>query len=90
MRYNKKRKPTILEADHMRAVAQFPCAKCGSRPVQVHHITECGRRLGNFYTIPLCIDHHRTINDFQNQMELCRIMYRKLGKTMPEPTTKVI
>ncbi len=90
MRYNKKKKPTKAESEHMDMVAQLSCCKCGERTVQIHHITEGGRRLGNFWVLPLCIPHHMTINDFQYQLELCRKIYKCLGKVMPEPTTKII
>jgi len=29
------------------------------RDIQIHHITEAGRRLGNEYSIPLCPWHHQ-------------------------------
>lgn len=90
MRFNKKKKPTIKESDHMDMVAKFPCCKCGKLPIQVHHITEGGRRLGNFWILPLCSPCHKAINNFQKQLELCRYVYIALGKTMPEPTTKIV
>lgn len=43
----------------MGRVAQLPCATCGTRPVQVHHIREgdaagAGQRANDWFTAPLC------------------------------------
>lgn len=47
---------------HMARVAQLPCAICGARPVEVHHIREgqgAAQRAQDGLTVPLCTDHHR-------------------------------
>ncbi len=54
-----KKKPTKAESERMGRVAQLPCCVCGDYPVEVHHITQCGRRLGHKFTLPLCTEDHR-------------------------------
>lgn len=48
----------------MGKVAAFGCVACQIRfgvhePTTVHHITDCGRRMGHMFTIPLCPWHHQ-------------------------------
>jgi len=31
---------------------------CGGR-LEIHHLTDGGRRLGDLFTIPLCFNHHQ-------------------------------
>lgn len=59
------KKPTKEESEWMAKVAQLPCSvnnRGCSYGVQVHHITECGRRKGHLYTIPLCFNHHHPLS----------------------------
>ena len=47
---------------HMGRVAELPCAICGARPVEVHHVREgqgAAQRAHDCLTIPLCVEHHR-------------------------------
>lgn len=56
----KKNPPTKAERERMAKIKEMPCAVCGKHgPSDVHHITECGRRLGHMFTIPLCYEDHR-------------------------------
>lgn len=91
-RFNPKGKPTKAESRHMALIAQQPCARCGQMGSQVHHLVDCGRRLGNFHTMALCPFHHRMIYEltFQEQLELCRKEYKRLGIEFIEPTTKIV
>lgn len=48
----------------MGRIAREGCICCLIRlgthePTTVHHITDCGRRLGHLFTIPLCPWHHQ-------------------------------
>jgi hypothetical protein len=50
------------------ALADMGCIVCRLyfdefRPSEVHHITDCGRRVGHKATIPLCVFHHRGVPD---------------------------
>lgn len=46
-------------------IKHLDCIVCNHpAPSDAHHITECGRRLGDDYTIPLCFDCHRGKNGF--------------------------
>ena len=54
-----KIKPNKAESARMAKVAELPCCICGDFPVEVHHITQCGRRLGHKFTLPLCYEDHR-------------------------------
>lgn len=52
---------TKAEKRHMDRVADLPCACCGVRGVQVHHIRDgqgMAQRASNFLTIPLCQPCH--------------------------------
>lgn len=55
---------TVEEQKWMGKVAAFGCVACQIRlgthePTTVHHLTDCGRRMGHFFTIPLCPWHHQ-------------------------------
>lgn len=56
---------TKAERIHLAAVQALGCVLCRVRgihwdePVEVHHLTSGGRRVGHFATIPLCLEHHR-------------------------------
>lgn len=49
------------EREHLARVKALPCwirnHECGGE-IQAHHLTDGGRRLGHYYTIPLCHYHH--------------------------------
>lgn len=60
-----KSKPrTKAQQSRFDALKEQGCVLCremglGRIPPEIHHITDCGRRLGHDYTIPLCCWHHR-------------------------------
>lgn len=91
-RYNRKRKLTKEEVTFIMRVAQMPCIVTGQSDIQIHHITECGRRLGNYYILPLSVETHRHISriPFAEQIELCKKVYEKLGLKFIEPPSKVV
>jgi hypothetical protein len=73
-------------------IKQMTCVVCNhGAPSDCHHITDCGRRLGHEFTIPLCYDCHRGDNGFsgkkrsawdkslENQMRLLEITNKRLG-----------
>lgn len=46
------------------AIRQIGCVVCiltgkGASPAEVHHMLSGGRRMGEMFTIPLCMLHHR-------------------------------
>lgn len=54
-----------LERKHLEKIKQLDCQACGaSGPSEAHHITDCGRRLGHFFTLALCPECHRGSNGF--------------------------
>lgn len=57
---SKKNKPaTKLEKAHLEWVKSQPCICCCKPPPSIaHHIVE-GKRLGHYFTIPLCDLHHK-------------------------------
>lgn len=60
-RSKKWKAPTLEESQHLQVVKSYPCCVCNrGAPSEAHHITDCGRRRGHYYTIPLCPEHHRT------------------------------
>lgn len=59
-------KPTILEArriDNFRLIGCVACWMLGwpETPYDVHHQLEGGKRMGHFWTVPLCPAHHRGV-----------------------------
>jgi hypothetical protein len=59
-----KKPPTAEERRHMDRVAQMPCLVCGKQPVEIHHCTALGTRIGRLprrhdRIVPLCDFHHR-------------------------------
>jgi hypothetical protein len=53
---------TAAEKRHLARVASLPCALCGERPVEVHHMRDgqgMGQRASHWLAMPLCIEHHR-------------------------------
>ena len=50
------------ERRHLDRVAALPCAVCGARPVEVHHLREgqgMAQRAPHWLSVPLCVEHHR-------------------------------
>ena len=59
-----KKAPTAEERRHMDRVAQMPCLVCGAWPVELHHVTSRGTRMGRLTrrhdrVAPICPTHHR-------------------------------
>ena len=90
-RFNKKRKPTKAESEWMDKVASLPCMVTGRNDVQLQHITEGSRRLGNWWVIPLSVETHRDIYKipFAEQIELCKQVYKLLGREWKQPFSKL-
>lgn len=93
----RKTPPTKAALAHMAAVKCLPCCICGKNaPSEAHHITRWGRKLGDFFTIPLCEEDHRGdrgfsgVNrsawdkSFHNVLRLLRLTYLALEKAMPQ------
>jgi hypothetical protein len=91
-RYNPKGSMTKEERAHLEQVSQMPCIVTGSNQIQLHHIVECSRRLGHAYVLPLSVETHKDIYKipFAEQIELCKLVYKKLGKEFKEPVTKIV
>lgn len=97
-----RKKPTTRERIFMAQVKELPCVICGHSPVEVHHITERGRRLGNMFCLPLCVLDHRGDRGFSgkdrqqwdkslsNQLFLLEKIYKVLGQEPPIYKTKVV
>lgn len=57
---------TKEELDHLAWIKSECCEACGSfPPVEAHHLVE-GKRLGHYYTLPLCVYCHR-LGDYSIQ-----------------------
>ncbi len=58
-------KPTKAEADRIEKMLRLGCVACAElflwMTPEVHHIVEGNKRLGHWYTLPLCPGHHRNI-----------------------------
>jgi len=52
------------EKEYIFKVKNLPCGVCGaSGPSDAHHITESGRRISHYATIPLCKVCHQDNED---------------------------
>ena len=93
---------TKLEKQHMARISQMPCCICADFPVHVHHITNCGRRLGNLFTLPLCPRCHVGDDGFSginssawdkslsNQLELMAVLYLQHSIEIPQRVNKIV
>lgn len=59
-------KPTKYESQRITAMMRLGCVCCAqlgiwNPAVEVHHIVEGNRRLGHWYSLPICVAHHRGI-----------------------------
>lgn len=95
-----KKPATKAEKEHMAFIASLSCVICGDRPVEVHHLVECGRRLGNMYCLPLCVFHHRgdagfsgknrAIKTFAEQWDLMTALYSQHSIEIPHRVSKIV
>ena len=69
-----KKVATAKEKRHMARVAALPCCLCGTIGVQVHHITENGRRISHFITIGLCVDCHEGALGVHGDKTMLKVM----------------
>lgn len=59
--------PTKYEAERIAAMMRLGCVACATLDIpnvnrlECHHIIEGNRRLGHYFSIPLCVSHHRGI-----------------------------
>lgn len=56
--------PTKAEAERIKRMLALGCIVCMEQfgvvqPAECHHIVRGNRRLGHWYTLPLCCGHHR-------------------------------
>ena len=84
--------PNKAEREWMGRVKNLPCCICNHPPPSdCHHITDCGRRIGHLFTLPLCYEDHRGRRGFsgldrsawdkslENQLRLLEIVKEQLG-----------
>lgn len=74
-------KPTREEAARIKLIMGMSCAACAlhgdlsKRALECHHIVRDGKRLGHWWTIPLCKGHHQGQWDKKNpqpaQVAIC-------------------
>lgn len=57
-----RKPPTKAEAARIERMKRLGCLCCGGQP-EVHHITVGGRRLGHWWTLPICPGCHRGVWD---------------------------
>jgi hypothetical protein len=55
--------PTVAEATWMSRAQRIGCLACRQdghySEAEIHHIVSGNKRMGHFYTLPLCPSHHR-------------------------------
>lgn len=62
----KTKAATKAQKERFGKLQELGCICClnesnGYRAPDIHHILDCGRRMGHDYTIPLCPYHHRGV-----------------------------
>lgn len=58
-RSKKYKSATQIEKEHLLLIKSMGCIVCPRpAPSEAHHICVAGRRVGHFYTLPLCHEHH--------------------------------
>lgn len=68
------RKPTKYEAERIEAMMRLGCVCCAMLGLphiaeECHHILSGGRRMGHWFTLPLCRGHHQGyFNDEQRAL----------------------
>lgn len=74
----------------------------GEIRTEFHHITDCGRRLGHEFGLPLSVENHRGARGFSgkdrdywdkslgNQLRLMKKVYLVLDREAPEYKSKVV
>jgi len=64
------------EKEHIERIKGMRCGVCGqSGPSDAHHITDCGRRVSHYATIPLCKDCHQgSENGIHGRMAMWKVM----------------
>jgi len=71
---------SVTPKEYMGIVAKMPCALCGDRPVQVHHIRSgqgLSQRASDFLTIPLCPSCHTGPSGVHGDKTMLRIMKKE-------------
>jgi hypothetical protein len=69
---------TKSEQSHLLNIKSLPCGVCGHpAPSDAHHITDSGRRIGHYATIPLCKschqDNHNGIHGRQAMWKIYKV-----------------
>lgn len=62
--YTALRQPTKYEAERIEAMMRLGCVACAHIGIvyvahECHHILSGGRRMGHWFTLPLCRGHHQ-------------------------------
>lgn len=72
-------KANAAEKEHMARIKSLPCGVCDAQaPSDAHHITDCGRRVSHYATIPLCKSCHQ---DAHNGIHGRQVMWKIMKKT---------
>lgn len=70
---------TNAEREHMARIKSLSCGVCDtSGPSDAHHITDGGRRISHYATIPLCKSCHQ---DSHNGIHGRQAMWKVMRKT---------
>lgn len=96
--YRNMPKATPEELEYLARVRQLPCCVClpgeQDSPTEGHHVLDGGRRIGNFFVIPLCRNlHHKQVHMLNHEMqkELVTQVHETLGITgHPYPQSKIL
>lgn len=97
-------KATKAELAYLAQVKELPCCVCPEAPgrdqqspTEAHHIVQ-GKRLGHFFCLPLCAEHHELVTSarwmfeqiFSSQRSLWEKTNAKLGVSREWPASKVV
>lgn len=94
--YAGKAKATPEEKAYMARLKNLPCCVClpeeQKTPTECHHITLGSRRIGNFFCLPLCREHHQKVHLLGIVLvkRLWRLVNETLGIQRSWPQSRIV
>lgn len=96
MAYKGMPRATAEERAHLMRVRGLPCCIClpdeQKSPTETHHLLQGGQRMGHYFCVPLCHEHHDNVHRYVIMMRaLWTLTMSTLGVTNVEwPMSKIV
>jgi hypothetical protein len=96
--YHNMPRCTLEEKLWLSLIKLRPCCVCAYPPVcqqtsptQVHHLLIGGRRIGHFWVLPICADHHAIIWCYRHlEQRLWEKQNQEMGISREWPASKIV